>query len=361
MSTDVKVLIVDDSAFARFAIIRELESAEGISVVDYARDGFEALEKIKLLKPEVVTLDVEMPKMNGLETLEKIMIECPTPVVMLSSQTGDGTEATIRALEIGAIDFFLKHSLANPVGDGNHASELIEKIFAASKAGVAAKKPPIVHDILLKSVQKSHMPSRSAENLVVIGSSTGGPKALYQVIPGLPADLQSAVLVVQHMPFGFTKSLADRMNQLSDIWVKEAENGDTINQGVVYIARGGSHLELGPDGLLTITQSPPVCGVRPSVNVTMESVARNFAGPIIGVVLTGMGNDGTRGSQLIKTRGGRILVEDSSTCVVWGMPKSVQESGLADQVLPLPLIARAIVEEIEYLTHGANYERSRVR
>jgi two-component system, chemotaxis family, protein-glutamate methylesterase/glutaminase len=359
MVAQVKILIVDDSAFARFALARELESAEGIQILDHARDGFEAIEKVQRLKPDVVTLDVEMPKLNGLQTLERIMAECPTPVVMVSSLTGEGTEATIRALEAGAVDFFLKQSLANPVGDGNRASELVDKILLAAQARVARRAPEKHPEPRPVKTAKAPSSAQPAKRLVVIGSSTGGPKALYTVVPSLPGNLPAAVLLIQHMPPGFTRSLAERLNQLSQLQVKEVEDGDQLYEGKAYLARGGSHMVLGPDGSLTLTQTPPVCGVRPSVNVTMESVARNYRHSLLGVILTGMGNDGTQGAKLFKERGSRILVEDQSTCVVWGMPKSVAESGYADRNIPLHEMAAAIIQEIP-VGEEKTSDRSRV-
>lgn len=364
---DIRVLIVDDSAFARLAISRELKSAEGISVIDYARDGLEAIEKIRLLKPDVVTLDIEMPRMDGLTTLEKVMCECPTPVVMLSSLTGNGTEATIRALELGAVDFFLKHTLANPVGDEGDANGLRNKIIMASKTSLRAlswpgtritERKPASNSMPLDIPGKAAATAQPATRVIVIGSSTGGPKALYQVVPSIPADIPAAILIVQHMPPGFTNSLANRLSQLSNIAVKEASSGDMLYNGTAFIAKGGYHMVVEKDGTLSLNQNPPVCSVRPSVDVTMESAVRVFGSSILGVVLTGMGSDGTQGARQIKMMGGRVIVEDESTCVVFGMPKSVLESGSADRVVPLPKITEAIVEETRSQIRGEKNDRS---
>ncbi len=360
MGNDIKVLIVDDSAFARLAISRELKKDGGIEVMDFARNGFEALEKIKQLKPDVVTLDVEMPDLNGLQTLEKIMVQCPTPVVMISSLTGSGTESTIRALEAGAVDFFLKHTLANPVGGGEEADTLRNKIILASKAKVTKREinlPGLPGKVNVPKVIINRQP---ATFVVIIGSSTGGPKALYQVVPGLPADLPAAVLIVQHMPAGFTGSLANRLDQLSGLAVKEAATGDILYTGVAYVAQGGFHMEIEENGIVSLNQKPAVCGVRPAVDVTMQSLPAVFGSSILGVILTGMGSDGTNGSKLIKQNGGKIIAEDESTCVVWGMPKSVAESGCADLILPLPSIAGAVAGILKGQDKGVKYERSRV-
>jgi len=347
MPDEIRVLVVDDSAFARLAISRELQSEGGISVIDFARDGLEAIEKIKKNKPDVVTLDVEMPHMDGLVTLEKIMTECPLPVIMLSSLTGDGTRVTMRALELGAVDFFLKHGLANPVGDKENASSLRHKIIAASKARIIGKViqgPPVNVE---NKPRKAAGMLKPVSNLVVIGSSTGGPKALYTVIPDLPGDIPASLIIVQHMPPGFTNSLAHRLDQLSNIIVKEAVADDELHDGVAYVAKGGYHLTVEKGNILKLNTGPTVCGVRPSVNVTMQSAAPLFGKQMLGVILTGMGSDGTLGSQFIKLNRGRVIAEAESTCVVWGMPRSVAESGYADQVVPLYGVANAIVEALK--------------
>jgi len=360
MDNDIKVLIVDDSAFARLAISRELSSAGGIEVVDFARNGLEALEKIKRLKPQVVTLDVEMPELNGLQTLERIMSECPTPVVMLSSLTGFGTEATIRALENGAVDFFLKHTLANPIGGDGEADTLRNKIIMASKARLTRREVGLPVMPVQVKPPKSTGNLRPSTHVLMIGSSTGGPKALYQVVPALPADLPAAVLIVQHMPTGFTQSLANRLDQLSNLAVKEAAAGDVLYDGHAYVAKGGFHMVVEEGGIIALNQKPTVCGVRPSVDVTMQSLPAVYGSAVLGVVLTGMGSDGTNGSKLIKQYGGKIIAEDESTCIVWGMPKSVAEAGCADQVLPLPRIAKAVADILKGQEQGVKNERSRV-
>jgi len=344
MSSDIKVLVVDDSAFARLAISRELRAGSSISVLDSARDGVEAIGKIKQLKPDVVTLDVEMPNMDGLATLDKIMSECPTPVVMLSSLTGAGTEATIRALELGAVDFFLKRAVANPIGDGGDADGLRNKIILASKAKLSPRRTMPAMLASVPKPRKAVPGTQPATRVIVIGSSTGGPKALYQVVPNLPADIDAGILIVQHMPPGFTGSLANRLDQLSHVAVKEAAPGEVLYNGLAFVAKGGYHLTIDKGGVLGLNQNPPVCSVRPSIDVTMESVVQAFGKSVLGVVLTGMGVDGTRGSQQIKMQGGKVIAEDESTCVVWGMPKSVAESGYADRVAPLPEVAESIVD-----------------
>ncbi|HSW58082.1 MAG TPA: chemotaxis response regulator protein-glutamate methylesterase [Dehalococcoidales bacterium] len=360
MVDGIRVLIVDDSAFARMTIARELKSAGEIEVVDFARNGIEALEKIKQLKPDVVTLDVEMPQMDGLETLKRIMTECPTPTVMLSSLTGNGTDATLKALELGAVDFFLKNTLANPLGSEGAVDNLKNKLLTASRVKTPQHITPAAPAVKSEKPSKKKYSGKPAENIVLIGSSTGGPKALYQIVPGLPEDIPAAVLIVQHMPPGFTNSLAVRLDQLSNIFVKEAEQGELIYEGTAYVAKGGYHMVVAEGGILALTQTAPVCGVRPSVNVTMESVVEYFGGSVLGVVLTGMGIDGTVGAQLIKQAGGRVLVQDEASCVVYGMPKSVVQAGYSDGIIPLTGISMAIMDNLQTHIKGAERERSRV-
>ncbi|MBT4511415.1 MAG: chemotaxis response regulator protein-glutamate methylesterase [Chloroflexi bacterium] len=345
MAEKTKVLIVDDSAFARFSIAKRLRTDPGIEVIGHASDGIEAIEQTKSLQPDVVTMDVTMPRMDGIEAVERIMVECPTPIVMLSALTGEGAEVTIKALELGAVDFFLKNSLVSPVGDGDNVGELLEKLKQAaridrSQLNSLAQKPSKYLSPELKWQKKR---SSDLHQVIALGSSTGGPRALNQVIPMLPGDLPAGILMVQHMPVGFTKSLAERLNNISELDVKEAENGDVLSPGVVLVAPGGSHMIVDTNGRIVLNQGPQECGLRPAVNVTMESAAKMYGDSVLGVVLTGMGSDGTRGAGLIKQAGGEVIVEHESTCVVYGMPKSVVEAGHADDILPLEKIATEIV------------------
>ena len=353
MSEQIKVLIVDDSAFARSLITKRLEANPQFTVVGVARDGLEAVEQVKALRPDVVTLDVTMPRLDGLGALERIMADCPTPVVMLSAVTGEQTHATIEALELGAVDFFLKPSLASPAGEdgsgpGSDSQDLLSKIKVAAsipksklraglKAGARKKGG--------KAPAKPGLPSKTAKmaKVLVIGSSTGGPKALADLIPALPSDLPTGILIVQHMPEGFTKSFAQRLDQTSELEVKEAEAGDVLRAGRILLAPGGYHMKVTDSGEIDLDLAPQECGVRPSLNVTIESVVQVYGSSSLGVVLTGMGHDGARGSALIKAAGGQVAVEDESTCAVYGMPKAVVDAGHADRVVPLPLMAQEIV------------------
>jgi two-component system chemotaxis response regulator CheB len=350
----IKVLVVDDSSYVVTAVSHKLESCPDIEVIGSARNGIEAIEKVKSLQPDVVTLDIVMPEMDGLTALEHIIAECPVPVIMLSALTSENADTTIKALELGAVDFFLKPSIVDPAGNGTVAAALIEKVKTAAKLNGLVKKlsARFKTDVDQTKVSIPHLNGLLVDNvnrIVVIGSSTGGPRALMQLIPGLPQDLPAAVLLVQHMPPLFTKSLAQRLAQSSKIRVKEADADSVLMNGQVLLAPGDYHMVINEEKKINLIQSPPVQGVRPSVDVTMKSVAKVFKAATLGVILTGMGCDGTEGASHIKASGGTILAEDESTCAVYGMPMSVTKAGYTDRVVPLqsmaPLITRLCKEK----------------
>ncbi len=344
MNEKTKVLVVDDSGFVRAVVSKKLETDPGIEIVGTASDGIEAIEKVKELRPNVVTLDVMMPRMDGLAFLEHIMKDCPTPVVMLSACTSEGADISIKALELGAIDFFLKPSVLNPAGDDKTLWELIKKIKLAARAKITPRQPPR-SDMDQQSQENEPGDARYADlKTIIIGTSTGGPRALMQVIPALPAHIPASILVVQHMPPLFTKSLAERLDDASQIEVREARAGDKIRPGLALIAPGDYHMVIVKGNRIALNQEPPIWGVRPSVDVTMESVAKIRGAKSVGVVLTGMGVDGTKGASFIKAAGGKILAEDESTCAVYGMPMSVAEAGYADKIVPVDKMAVEIME-----------------
>jgi two-component system chemotaxis response regulator CheB len=355
----IRVLVVDDSVFIRHMITRHLDADPAITVVGSASNGLEALAKIPVLTPDVVTLDVEMPHMDGLAALEQIMAECPTPVVMVSSLTQRGARTTIQALMRGAIDFVAKP--ASNVATGEVMEELIVKVKAAASArptsrgvgesGSRGAGPSAPVDRLRAGFPPSigPRPFRRGDPVVVIGSSTGGPRALQQVLSDLPGDLPAAVVVVQHMPAGFTRSLAQRLNEVSAFAVQEAAEGDRLALGLALLAPGDFHLRFKDSKQLTLDQGPRRNHVRPAVDVTMESAVEHHRSSVIGVVLTGMGSDGSEGAGQIKAAGGKVIAEHESTCVVYGMPRSVVEAHLADRVVPLPEVASTLEELI---THG---------
>jgi two-component system, chemotaxis family, protein-glutamate methylesterase/glutaminase len=346
----VRVLVVDDSAFMRFTITKHLNETPGITVVGAARDGREALDMIPSLNPDVITLDVEMPRLDGLSTLREIMAKFPRPVVMLSSLTSEGTVETVQALTLGAVDFVAKPAFKANIN--SVLEEVVEKVLKASKARVwpnsrqPAKTAPIIKPPSAENKAKPRPLSRQ-EKIVVIGSSTGGPRALNTVIPYLPEKLPAAVVVIQHMPAGFTRSLAERLDTASRLKVKEAEPGDTLEVGRVLMAPGGFHTVFDNQGVVTLNQNPPVHGVRPAIDVTLVSLAQLFGSRVVGVILTGMGNDGTNGAGLVHGVGGWVIAEAEETCVVWGMPRSVTEAGFVNQVVPLQDVAQAIIKAVE--------------
>ena len=344
MAAKIRVLVVDDSVSVRSAIVAGLSDDPQIEVIGTASDGRQAVEQVQALRPDVVTLDVEMPHLDGLGALEQIMTTYPTPVVMVSSLTRDGAAVTIRALELGAVDFTLKTASRGTSAVRGLITELAEKIRQAATAKVTALTKPAGGQ-----KQGSGTPTRSKDGfwqnrVVVIASSTGGPRALQTVIPSLPADLPAPVLVVQHLPAGFTGRMAESLNKRSPLTVEEARPGLTLDIGRVLIAPGGVHMEISPHRSIRLNLNEQECGVRPSANPTMETAARVCGAATLGVILTGMGVDGTRGAGLIKEAGGDIIAKDEETCVVYGMPKSVAEAGYVDRVVPRSPVASAIVE-----------------
>ncbi len=356
----IRVLIVDDSAFMRNALTSMLASDPEIKIVGTAKDGLDALDKIKELKPDLVTMDVEMPRMDGITALRKIMETNPLPVIMVSSLTTEGAKVTLEALEIGAVDFIPKNLSELSINIVKIKELLIEKIKYIGKKGmpkrVMAKRPAI-----------TPTPQRSKEtppivtptiratgdrkvNLVAIGTSTGGPKALQEIIPHLPKDFPVPIVVAQHMPANFTGPFADRLNQLSQIKVKEAEEGEVLKPGVAYIAPGRGHMRLkrprGLETVLTISENKDEYIYRPSVDALMLSVSELYPGRALGVILTGMGNDGCKGLQAMKRTGARVFAQNEETCVVYGMPKAVVDAGIADKVLPIEEIAGEIINSV---------------
>ncbi len=339
MERAIRVLVVDDSAFMRYTITKYLTADPEIEVVGQARDGLDALEKVATLRPDVVTLDVEMPRMDGLTALRRIMREHPVPVVMLSSLTQRGAYTTIQALMRGAVDFVPKPTTG--VDIGTVADELIAKVKVAARSRLADAS---AGEPVSSGAKGGVRPFHRGDPLVVIGASTGGPRALQQVLSKLPGDFPAAVAIVQHMPPGFTQSLAQRLNECSSLTVQEAADGDRLAQGLALLAPGDFHLRFRDAHRVALDHGPRRNHVRPAVDVTMESAAEHHGAAVIGVVLTGMGSDGREGARRIKAAGGRVIAEDESTSVVYGMPRSVVEAGLADEVVPLPEIASVIVE-----------------
>lgn len=343
----ITVLVVDDSAFMRKAISMMLERDAEIEVVDTARDGEQALEKVERLQPDVVTMDIEMPRMDGITALKRIMSEMPRPVLMISSLTKEGADATVKAMEAGAVGFIPKQHSRVSLEITKIEKELTEKVKTAARSNV---------QVLQRSSRSAAAPSLSSQNafaflrarLIAIGISTGGPFALQKVIPELPADLPVPVVIVQHMPPHFTKSLAERLDKLSPLHVVEAEAGMPVEAGTVYIAPGAQHLTFRTGArtpFIRISEDPDDTLHRPSVNVMFASASTVFR-RVLGVVMTGMGKDGLEGAQVIKDGGGKIIAQDEDTSVVYGMPRAVASAGLTDLVLPMERIAPALAEAV---------------
>lgn len=343
----VKVLVVDDSALMRQLISKMLGNDPDIQVLGTAINGHDALVKIPALKPDVVTMDVEMPVLDGLAALRRIKRECPLPVIMFSTLTSLGTRATIEALALGAFDFVTKPS--SPAALEPMVAELARKVKAAAAVPLArAARQPLAP----RAVSPFPAPAvrgSGKTSLVVVGTSTGGPAALQVVIPGLPKDFPAAVVVVQHIPVGFSKPLAEHLARRSRLPVRHAEPGDPVLTGQVLVAPAGFDLTFrGRPGSVTVALdkgSGPVApgGFRPSVDGVMTSAARVFGDAVMGVLMTGMGRDGALGMKEIKKYNGRTVAEAESSCVVYGMPRAAIEAGAADRVAPLPQIVPEII------------------
>lgn len=345
MQNKIRVLVVDDSKYVVVTVTKKLMTDPGIEVIGTASNGCEAVEKVKSLRPDVVTMDVVMPEMDGIAALEKIMAECPTPVVMLSALTSENAEPTIKALQLGAVDFYLKPSAIRPVGTGVADDGLIGKIKIAASSNIGHRIPEAEAATRERTAAKRDALKKTKfDKVVVIGSSTGGPRALMQVVPYLPADIPATILIVQHMPPVFTRSLAERITQSSKIEVEEAKDGSVMQQGKALLAPGDFHMLINDKHSIVLNQDPPNLGVRPSVDYTMRSAAEVFGSSVLGVILTGMGMDGTQGASVIKARGGRIFAQDEATSAVYGMPQSVARSGCVDKIYPIQKMAQKITE-----------------
>lgn len=334
----IKVLCVDDSALIRDLLREIINSHDDMEVVAVAQDPIVARDLIKQHNPDVLTLDVEMPRMTGLEFLERLMRLRPMPVLMVSSLTSAGSEVTLRALELGAIDFLEKPAVGIRAGMMEYSDLIAEKIRAAARARVARPRQA-------QPRPEIAAPLYSSEKIVLIGASTGGTEAVRQVLEPLPVN-SPALLITQHMPGGFTRSFAERLNRLCRITVKEAEHGERILPGHAYIAPGDAHLMLGRSGsnyIAVLDEGPPVNRHRPSVDVLFESAARTGGKNTVGVILTGMGKDGAAGLLTLRQSGAPTIAQNEETCVVFGMPREAIAIGGADEVLPLDDIAPRII------------------
>jgi two-component system chemotaxis response regulator CheB len=343
----IKVLVVDDSAFMRKVLTDILSDTSKIEVVGTAKNGQDALEQIRILKPDIVTLDVEMPVMDGITALKHIVNEFKIPVVMLSSLTQAGADLTIEALEIGAVDFITKPTSIFKINTDEIKNSLIEKIIEASKVSVT-RVSKIKRNVVKTRTPQEFKRSNRIRNIIAIGTSTGGPRALQSVVPQIPGDVEGAVLIVQHMPVGFTKSLADRLNSMSEIEIKEAEHGDILKPGCGYLAPGGYQMEVkrrGSDYVIHLDDSKVVSGHRPSVDAMLYSIVKENIRNTIGVIMTGMGADGADGLGKLRDNGKvKIIAQDEDSCVVYGMPGSAVKNNAVDVIVPLNNITKEIMK-----------------
>lgn len=338
----IRVLVIDDSAFMRKVIKDMLESDQRIQVIATARNGEDGIRKIKKLSPDVVTLDIHMPVMDGITALQYIMGECPVPVVMLSSATAEGADKTLQAISNGAVDFITKPSGNLSMENGQITQEIISKVIAAS--GVSITEKPEESTIQSTDIPVQNGKQTYSRTIVTIGTSTGGPRALQQVIPCLPADFSAPILIVQHMPPGFTKSLAERLNSMSAVHVKEAVHGEILEDGTAYIAPGNYHMHVKKRGIamvVELSQKEPVNGHRPSVDVLFESAGDLDQTNKIAVILTGMGSDGSNGIKRMKTKDPSTITiaESEKTAVIYGMPKSAVKTNCVNHIVALNQVA----------------------
>lgn len=349
INNKIKVLVIDDSAFMRKTLTFMLESASDIEVVATAKDGLEGYDLIKKLQPDIVTLDYEMPKMNGLETLEKIMTDCPVPVLMVSSFTTEGAEITIKALSLGAADFLPKESGNISTSIMKIKDALIEKVRNIYKQTSIATRLKRISSIVVGEEKKQKQITKAKVwfpnfdiRAILIGISTGGPLSLQKVIPHLNAHLPVPVIVVQHMPPMFTNSLAERLNKLSEVTVKEASDADVLEPAKVYFAPGGKHLFVSQNmGKMTIkiSENPDNTLYKPCVDVSLNSMIDIYGKSVLPIIMTGMGKDGLEAVRRLKQLGGFAIAQDEESSVVYGMPRAIVDNDLADLVLPLDKIA----------------------
>ena len=342
------VLVVDDSAFMRKLIAELVESSGTFHVIGTAGDGVEALQRIRVLKPDIVTLDIEMPRLNGLQALEQIMAEMPRPVVMLSAAGSElGNEMTLRALERGALEFVRKPSGPVSIDLSSVREQLMSALEAARAVNMKGIRAPAPAAAAHSEPAAEKSPD-AATRVVAIASSTGGPRALAEIIPRLPEDLGAAVVIVQHMPREFTRLLAHRLDSMSPLWVAEAIDGKLLRENRVYVAPGGYHMTLnGEAGNASIrldNSTAPMWGVRPAADPLFFSVADTFGGAAVGVVLTGMGRDGAEGLKRITEGGGTAIVQDRDSSIIYGMPQAALAAAGTAKVAKVDRIAPLITQ-----------------
>jgi two-component system, chemotaxis family, protein-glutamate methylesterase/glutaminase len=358
MSEPIRVLVVDDSALMRKLIPAILARDPSIEVVGTAMDGAFALKKIEELRPDVVTLDLEMPRMDGMETLRLIMRRAPLPVILFSTHSKEGAYSTLKALALGAVDFIAKPTDAAAGHLDTIADQLIDKIKVAKRAAGRRLPMPVV-PIDPPDLKKGTRTALAPNRIIALGVSTGGPNALQYVLSQIPADFPASILVVQHMPEGFTEMFARRLDECCAVDVQEAKSGDLLLAGRVLICPGNRHMMVRrmPRGdMAVLSDSPPVNGHRPSVDVMFHSVAQEFGLTAVGVLMTGMGEDGAEGLGAIKAAGGMTIAQSEDTCVVSGMPRAAILKGYANKIVPLDSMGAFLVSQ--YSGDRASTEKS---
>jgi two-component system chemotaxis response regulator CheB len=359
-----KVLVVDDSSFFRRRVTDILNKDPNLTVIDVAVNGIDAVEKAVLLKPDVITMDIEMPLLNGIEAVKKIMAKAPTSILMFSSLTHQGAQATLEALEAGALDFLPKKfsEIAKTTDDAG--SVLRQRVVELAKTKNSLKRrhlsnmrtPRVLSSSLVKPVSKPITQSLKRASgkdykLLAIGTSTGGPIALQKILTKLPKNFPLPIILVQHMPAAFTLAFANRLNTLCEINVKEAENGDILKSGCAYLAPGGRQMII--DGtsksakLKVIEDNTGKIAFKPSVDISFGSAAKVFGGSVLGIILTGMGSDGRDGSRMLKKLGATIWAQDEASCVVYGMPQAVTVAGISELSLSIEDVTPSIIKEVK--------------
>ncbi|MBP8202481.1 MAG: chemotaxis response regulator protein-glutamate methylesterase [Pseudomonas sp.] len=362
----VKVLVVDDSGFFRRRVSEILSADPNIQVIGTATNGREAIEQAQALKPDVITMDYEMPMMDGITAVRNIMQRCPTPVLMFSSLTHEGARVTLDALEAGAVDFLPKNFEDISRNPERVKQLLCEKIHTIARSNRRSLSPPPVAipasqakpavrvapvpaaqvrpTVASAPTASSAAPKRKAYKLVAIGTSTGGPVALQRVLTQLPANFPSPIVLIQHMPAAFTKAFAERLDKLCRINVKEAEDGDVLRPGLALLAPGGKQMMVDARGVVKILPGDERLNYKPCVDITFGSVAKSYADKVLAVVLTGMGADGREGARLLKQCGSQVWAQDEASCVIYGMPMAIVKANLADAIYPLDDIGRHLAE-----------------
>ncbi|HWY69291.1 MAG TPA: chemotaxis response regulator protein-glutamate methylesterase [Terriglobales bacterium] len=373
-SRKIRVLIADDSAFMRKVLHSILLAEPGFEVAGEARDGREAISQAEALKPDVVTMDINMPHIDGLQATEQIMSTNPRPILVVSSESREGAQVTLKALELGAIDFVAKPTSGVDLDMSSVREELVRKLRVAAKVRVVrtASRTKLGHEVAssaprtepaanagAKSEESrsngSSAPPRSQNKfpLVVIAASTGGPATLMKFFPLFPRDFPGAVIVVQHMPGNFTSQFSQQLSETCSIRAKEAEAGEILAPATIYVCPGSHHMRVSSTGRVMLDEGPRILGYRPCADVTLESAAAYAGAMCIGVILTGMGNDGVRGAQAVKDASGYVIAQDEATSVIFGMNGEAIRAGVVDQVLPIDDIFAAIEKRILYVQSAA--------